>query len=248
MAKKKIKRPQQYKKPQDPTFKEMWEALSDKNKQIIKIAAIAVVAVILLIIIWYNAIYDDGSLKVKNNAIVGAEENWLVAELDGGKNSDYYHIANLDAPAGYTAVDNGLGGSSLRTEFSYENADGISIYVSAVGKDVDAMIDSVYATFTNMTADNGMVTDVVSEEIAQGTARYFTYQYAYPIGEAADENTPAPMEYSQALVYYVPVAERDCCVLVSVSDTYDAADKYVDDSVLYAVAQDFVKGITSVEK
>ena len=84
MSKKKIRRPQQYQKKPDPTFKEWWQAQTERTRKSIICALIALAAVIVLVVVWYYGFYDDGSLKIRNQAVVGAEDNWLIGKLDKG--------------------------------------------------------------------------------------------------------------------------------------------------------------------
>ena len=62
MSKKKIRRPQQYQKKPDPTFKEWWQAQTERTRKSIICALIALAAVIVLVVVWYYGFYDDGSL------------------------------------------------------------------------------------------------------------------------------------------------------------------------------------------
>ena len=46
-----------------------------------KLGILIGVGVLVLTIVLFALLYDDGSLKVKNGEIVGAQENWIVADL-----------------------------------------------------------------------------------------------------------------------------------------------------------------------
>ena len=50
MSKKKIRRPQQYQKKPDPTFKEWWQAQTERTRKSIICALIALAAVIVLVL------------------------------------------------------------------------------------------------------------------------------------------------------------------------------------------------------
>ena len=67
---------------------------------------------IVLVVVWYYGFYDDGSLKIRNQAVVGAEDNWLIGKLDKGKNSEYYKLGTVETPDGYELTDEKLTGTS----------------------------------------------------------------------------------------------------------------------------------------
>ena len=231
MSKKKIKRKQQYRKPKERTFKEWWNDQSAKAQKWYKIGAIALVAIIVLLIVWYYAIYDDGSLRVSHDAIVGAQDTWLILEGDKGKNSKYYHVADVTVPEGFVVSAEGLGASSssLRTDFTFdsETDSDVRLYVAPVNRTVDEMISQVYGSFTSMTDERGTITEV--KEAGNGN-RYFTYHYAY---DDEMENT----HYIQSLVYYTPAAQKGRCVLISANVYPETEEGYRDEADLLAIVQ-----------
>lgn len=253
MSKKRIKRPQKYVKPKDPTFKEWWAVQSEKTQKNIKTAAIAVVAVIVLAIIFYYGFYDDGSLKIKNDQVVGKQDNWLIAELDGGKNSDYYHIANVDMPEGYQAAAESAGGTIVSplthhdNDFTFEPVDEASpitnVYVRAVAKSVDDMIESVYQTFTGYVGEDGHISEIKTIDSPFGQGKGFLYDYSY-----ANPEEEGKMEYSQCLINYVPTERKDVCLLVSVNVYPETAEGYADEATLAAAANSVFSVVTMVEK
>ena len=230
MSKKKIKRKQQYRKPKERTFKEWWNDQSAKAQKWYKIG-IALAAIIVLLIVWYYAIYDDGSLRVSHDAIVGAQDTWLILEGDKGKNSKYYHVADVTVPEGFVVSAEGLGASSssLRTDFTFdsETDSDVRLYVAPVSRTVDEMISQVYGSFTSMTAERGAITEV--KEAGNGN-RYFTYHYAY---DDEMENT----HYIQSLVYYTPAAQKGRCVLISANVYPETEEGYRDEADLLAIVQ-----------
>lgn len=237
MSKKKIKRPQQYRKPQERTFKEWWAGQSDRSRKTIIGVCAAIVALILLLVIWYNWIYDDGSLRVSDNAIVGMQDDWLVGQRSSGKNSRYYHFADVAVPEGYTAEDSGLV-SSLRTDFSFANADeSITLYVAAVNSVLSDMPNTVHEQMGRMVGENGSVGEIVPLETNLGKCRYFTYDMT-STNEAGEES------YAKSLVLYAPCAYGDSCILISATQHADSPDAYLADDALLAEAQKAAAAIT----
>lgn len=243
MSKKKIKRKQAYKRPKERTFKEWWQDQTEKTRKTIICACIAVLVVIALALGYYYGIYDDGSLRVSRGAIVGAEENWLIGERDKGKNSAYYHIADVEMPEGFTRGEDAINrsGSSLRQDFTFVNGaeNEIMIYVAPVNNTAKAMLDSIYATFGGMTEERGEITEVATIETNLGTCQYFEYHYAYD-DEAQEEH------YSQALVCYAPSRYKDNCILVSANVAPATADGFYTADELLAEVTKTISGITLV--
>jgi len=246
MSKKHIKRPQKYVKPKDPTFKEWWAVQSEKTQKTLKIAAIAVAAVILLSVIFYYGFYDDGSLKIKKGEVVGAEDSWLIVEKDGGKNSDYYHVANVSIPEGYTrnpesAAGVQLTGTSFDNDFTLnpvdETAQLDNLYIRAINKSVDGMMDSVYETFTGMVGEDGNISEIGVFDTELGQAKYFTYSYS------SEDPDTKEMHYFQSYVCYIPSLQKDTCVLVSAS-YFPETEEYASEESLRAVVD---LGISCVE-
>jgi len=251
MSKKKIRRPQKYVKPKDPTFKEWWAVQSEKTKKNLKIAAIAVVAVIVLAIIFYYGFYDDGSLKIRNDEVVGKQDNWLIIERDGGKNSDFYHLANVDAPEGYvvsaeSAGGVAVGGTQHDNDFTFEPVDEASpvsnVYVRGVNKSVDDMMESVYETFAGMVTETGTISEVKTVDTVHGEGKYFVYNYSY---ENPEEGK---MEYNQAQVCYVPTLFKDVCLLVSVNVYPETEEGYADEATMLDVLNKTLAVVEMLEK
>lgn len=240
MSKKKIKRPQQYQKPKDRTLKEWWGDQTEDAKKKYKYICIAVAAVLALVLIWYYAIYDDGSLKVKDNAIVGAQENWLIGQRSGGKNSDYYHLADVATPEGYEATGSLGSSGTLRTDFTYTKTTDkgdVSLYVAPVSNSVSAMTSTIYGQFAAMAGEGG----TISELLDYKDAKYFVYTMEYD-GENGAKT------YHQSLVLYTPCAYSDACVLVSASITAETAEGYWANEDLLNEAAAALNGLTIVKK
>jgi hypothetical protein len=256
MSKKKIRRPQSYQKKQDPTFKEWWRAQTERTRKSIIYALIALAAVIVLICVWYYAIYDDGSLVIKDQAVVNKEDNWIIAELDSGKNSEYYKLGTVDAPDGYYLTDEDMTGTSstvkYTTEFVYRPTDesgNTMVCVKGVGKSVDGMIDYVYDSFASLVEasedDASSITEVTDLDTPSGKARYFIYTYSY---ESETDAGTTETKYTQYLVCYVPAYYKNSCVLVSVSINADSPDQFVANEVLETEMQKAIDAITITKK
>ena len=230
MSKKKIRRPQQYKRSQERTMKEWWQDLNDMTRKRILWSCIAVVAVIALLLIYYFGIYDDGSLKVKDNALVGAQENWLVGQRDSGKNSKYYHFADVTAPEGYTATESAMS-VQLQQAFSYEK-DGITLGITPVGSSLKTLVESVYPTLASLVGEDGSISEIQDYSSKLGDAKYFTYSTNV-------EQEDGERQFTKSLAMYTPCSYKDSCILVSASAHEDVAD-----DVLLTEALKALDGVT----
>lgn len=223
MSKKKIRRPQQYKRPQERTFKDWWQSLSAITRKRIIGGGAAVAAVIVLLLVYYFGIYDDGSLKVRNNALVGVEENWLVGQRDSGKNSVYYHFADVAAPEGFASADYALA-SGLQQAFSFERDD-VTVSVSPVNGSVDEISSSVYSRIGSFIGENGAVGALHDYESQLGACKYFSYTSSYTLEDGSDY-------FAKSLVLYAPCNFKDACILVSVSAQEDLEEETMLDAAV----------------
>ena len=66
------------KKRQEEAQRQKTKAFLEKHKLHLIIAAAALVVVIVAAVLINNSIYYAGSLKVQEDKIVGAQENWLI--------------------------------------------------------------------------------------------------------------------------------------------------------------------------
>lgn len=235
MSKKKIKRPQKYQKPKERTMKEWWQDQSQRTQKSIIYALVALAVVVVLALGYYYGVYDDGSLKVRRGEIADAQANWLIGRLNKGKNSEYYHVADVETPEGYTLNPNSAAGtsSSLRTDFTFNPIEdnGISnLYVVAVDETVSNMANNAHTTFASMTAETGSVTEVKEAATALGMAQYFLYQYSY-------EDDAGKTCYAQAMVFYAPCNYKNACVLVSANVTPETEEGFLPEDLLLDTVQ-----------
>lgn len=239
MSKKKIRRPQQYKKPQDRTLKQWWADQSEGTRKGIIWGCVAVVAVIALLLIYYYGIYDDGSLKVKNDALVNVQDNWLVGQRESGKNSRYYHLADVTAPAGYEAAESSIT-SGLTQSFTYKKDD-ITLNVTPVSRSVEGMVDAVYGTVTAFVGEDGSISEVTDYDSALGASKYFSYTSNMPDDEGNNH-------YSRSLVLYAPTNYNDSSILVSSISSGDTTESLVPEETLLAEVLSALDGITLAAK
>lgn len=238
--KKKIKRPQ-YRPKQVRTMKEWWRDQNPATQKKIRTVIYAICAVIVIALIYYIGIYDDGSLRIRKDAVAGLQDNWLVAELDKGKRSSYYKIAEVTTPDGYAASDDSAFGHAItsssntdhKTNFTFETSDAENpielIGVYPLKTRPETMIDEVYQSFVSVadtSLDAGSITEVRDYETEAGTGKYFIYDYAYESSSTED------LQYNQCLTCYIPTKYKDSGILISVNTYPESTEDYVDEQAL----------------
>ena len=196
------------------------------------------VAVIALLLVYYYAIYEDGSLKVKDNALVNVEENWLVGQRSGGKNSRYYHFADVQLPEGYETTDGTTSG--LVQSFTGEK-DGVRLSITPVGSSVQDMISNVYGTITAFVGENGTVSAVQDADTKLGAAKYFVYTNSMDAEDGSKQ-------YSKSTVLYAPANYSDSCILISTYAPADSEEALPADDALLAEVYKAIDGIVLAEK
>ena len=185
---------------------------------------------------------SEGSLLVRNGAIIGAEDNWLILEGDEGKYSKYYHIADVSVPNGFFLSDESfdIAKDSLRTDFMFDSADGIMLYIAPVNRSVDDMISAVHGSFVSMLAGYGGIISEIKNIGYNG--RGFDYHYSY-----VDDNKVTC--YIQSMVLYIPSAQEGRCILVSANNYPNSEDGYRKEEELIAIVQRVAEeNITLIEQ
>ncbi|MBQ7454972.1 MAG: hypothetical protein IJS53_00895 [Clostridia bacterium] len=245
MSKKKIRRKQAYKRKEKHPFKDWWKGLSPKKLKTIGLSCLAVLAVAALVAVCWFCIRDDGSLKLENGAAVGAQENWLVGERAKGKNSAFYHFADVATPAGYTKGTASLNGieTTVRTDFSFAKEDGEnwSIYISPVYANAKDMAEDRQARIVQQLSGEGTVSAVEQYKSALGTTWYYTYSYV------STEPSDGAQAFLQAIVSYTPTAYRDAAILVRVGRTADAEDDLAGSDALLAELEKALAAVTLIK-
>ena len=238
--KKKIRQPQ-YRPKQVRTMKEWWRDQTPATQKKIRYAQIAFCAIILLALIYYYGIYDDGSLRIRKDAVVGRQDNWLIVELDKGKRSSYYKLAEVATPEGYAASEDSAFGHAItsssntdhKTNFTFEAVDAENpielIGVYPLKTRPETMIDEVYQNFVSVaetSPDAGSITEVRDYETEAGTGKYFIYDYAY------ESSSNANLQYNQCVTCYIPTKYKESGILISVNTYPESPEDYVDEQAL----------------
>ncbi len=132
------------KKRQEEAQRQKTKAFLEKHKLHLIIAAAALVVVIVAAVLINNSIYYAGSLKVQEDKIVGAQENWLIKNLGPPSKPKYYKMGEVDLPEGYKSLG-GLLSDQKEQNFFFATEDEtapISQYTVMVMKNSNAKADA----------------------------------------------------------------------------------------------------------
>lgn len=182
----------------------------------LKWGLIFVAVALVVAIILFFALYDDGSLPVKDGVAV-MEDNWIVANTGTTSSPKYYKIGEVAPIEGFALTDEDFGTDTLKV-FTYRPEDSesrIDYYTVAGIKGVPAdnvqTINDTYASWMTE-LEVGPVEHVT---IGDMDVDYFT-SATPPVTEEELAQAPEGFEYTkQYLNAYVP-SVRDTSVLVTV--------------------------------
>lgn len=253
MSKKKLRRP--VSAPKKSTIPPPMNA-SQKKKLLI--VCCSLLSILVLIGAWYYLIYDDGSLRVSHSAIQDKQDSWLIVDRGRGKNSPYYHIANLAIPAGYHTVDDGLGtllttssGVDLSTYFTFVPDDESNaleeIIVYPCAKPLDEMVSDAYESY-RLRADApmdsvpaGVISPIETAQSALGEGKRFYCDFAYYSDAAGKVN------FAQTMLTYLPARYSDCCILVITTAFPESAEAYLSPDWMLAETEKAITAISCVD-
>lgn len=202
---------------------------------------VVIVAVLILGVVLFNLLYDDGSLKVVDGVAQTEGANSLVYNGGTSSNPRYFKLGQLSDVEGYTLEGASINSDENVYRYVYTPVgdspiDEISF--NAYAYSADAMSSAMMASFSS--ASEVECSELQTAEINGHKVSYFTYRAvpeapdAQPAEEAADTETnseeAAQPQYVQALNAYVGVGDHS--IIVHVRNDTESADGYVEDSIL----------------
>lgn len=227
--KKKIVRP-----AYTPKAKESKPLTKNQKLGILIGAAVLVVAILL-----FALLYDDGSLDVKKGEIVGAQESWIVSDLSDSSKSKYYKLGEITPLEGFTNDPEATlrQEDDLSTDFTMmpddETAEISDYYVTGVANDAQSMIETIHNYYTQLMTECGEISEIT---LADGTVVPYLVAKYVP-GEDVEG------EASQCLCAYIP-AERDASILISVNNTLSEGREELSEDALRGWAERIIDTIT----
>lgn len=169
--------------------------------------AFCAVALVLALVLFF-VLYDEGSLPMENGVPVVDGENWIITNVGDSSNPKYYKVGEVNPLPGYTAQSTEELTSDL-TVHTYvpEDPDSnvVSYYVIGINSKFDSVAQSANANMRTMAGD--MAISAVQRETVAGMEVDM-----FSTNQAATEEASAQRQ----LLYYLP-AIRNTSVLMSVT-------------------------------
>lgn len=212
-----------------------------------------VFALILAVILFF-ALYNDGSLPVQDGNVVTEGDNWLVANTGTSSSPKYYKVGEVNPIDGYAVDPNGLGSSDpnmyMHTYTAIDSEAAIDgYYVRAIKQAPEINAESAYANYPLF--GNNVVGEMQTLTIAGHEAICFTADVpdtALSDAAGGDAEAETSTSLTQQLLCYLPSVRDTSVLVVLYTDIDTTSEAQVDETVLYDMLQKVVANITFVEK
>lgn len=217
-----------------------------KNKQFLIITAAVLVVLIVAAVLLSNKLYYTGALQVKDNAIVGMQDNWLVKNMGSMNKPKYVKIAEVDIPENY---ENKGPLTSDKLENNYlvaaldENAL-INQYTVLVMKDDDAKTTAASGLLNSAFIREGEMQEVM----LNGRTVYVT------TGLCEDQMADAEGNFTDFLGYYKLISasmdtpKGGCVKVTGFTPNYQTLDEMPTDEDVLAALENIFANIRLEEK
>lgn len=209
------------------------------------IAAAVLVAVIVVAVLISNNRYYAGSLEVKDNAIVGMEENWLVRNMGDYNRPKYFKLAEVNLPENYKS--NGpLTSDPLENNFFMAALDENALmnqYTVLAMKDTDAKTTSASALLNSTFIREGEMHEISRNDkpvyVTIGVCENFEYD---------DQGNPIQsLGYYKLITASMDCAMNSCIKVTALSPDYATLEEMPSDTDVLAALEPILATITLEE-
>lgn len=211
--------------------------LTQKQKLLVKIGAIAVALLLILIVVLYRTDrlpHLDGSLHFRKGQLVGVAENDLIINRESGKygeNGNYFLVGSIDTPEGYVEYRDIVStNDGYKQAFGFKPANPEESFVSSIAiqgclKGHEDLIHNVLGESDETMLYSGRI-DGVSPE------KQNVYHASVRTSLTRDEGTGYYYKFATA---YIETDVKDSCIMIQL--TYKNAYKKEIPSDDYAMAE-----------
>lgn len=198
---------------------------------------VAIVAIIVLGLILFNLLYDDGSLKVVNG-VAQAQGDSLIINEGTSRSPRYFKVGQLADIDGYSKESEPITSDDNVLKYTYTPAgesaiERVSVY--AYGFSAQTFADATLASYSS--ADYVTCSEMQTLESNGHDVCYFIYRSVPVVEEStgeddAEEEAAEPLDTTcvQSLSAYVSVGDR--CINIIVRNEAETEEGFVDDSEL----------------
>lgn len=202
------------------------------------------IALILVGVLVFNSLYiPKNGVAVRNGAITGVGEDWIVANLGTNSKPSCYHLANVKTPEGFTLDPNYAVSGSVLYQARYFKADDEtdvigSIYVVGVGqKNAKTMIETL--------SNNSYFTVASESKTIPVNGR--AVEYFIATTPVYDNDGKVREDVQSATLYAYTDSMKESSVGVCVIARDFAAGEMPAESVFVDVMKNVMSGLTIIE-
>lgn len=195
---------------------------------------------LVLALILFFALYDDGSLPIKDGVVATEGDNWIISNLGASGNSKkYYKLGEVSAVEGYTMeLDTSI--KSDKNEMAYSFApeaedDAVeTCYITGVSSGAAEVIETAQSYFKSMYGEEA-VNDAQTVTLGGKECTY----YSMSLIDQEDAEAPAKRQ----VACYIPV-RKNASILVSVTVKAPEDGAALAEEELLALAEPFAQAVT----
>lgn len=194
---------------------------------------------LVLAVILFFALYNDGSLPIQDGKAVVEADNWLVANTGTGTSPKYYKVGSSDPIDGFTAnpeVPEQMAVDMQYYEPDDENSQIMSYYVRGINRSPVVNAEAANSNYAMLNTE--MVTSPLSTTTIDGRE----VQYFNSIGQPTEEQ-----EGQQQFLAYLP-SIRDTSVLVCITAKVTEEQPALDDAYMLEMLEQIVSKVQFEEK
>ena len=217
------------------------KTLSASDWKKIGIGAAALAIIILLVAL----LYDDGSLKVKNDKVVVSGENPLVLDVsETSSKHKYYKIGEVRPIEGFSLSE--VSHITDENEFLYffapDDAEASKINEYYVGTCQGTYSEMPGKTMSTIAAymTECQMGEAVQTQLGGVDVAYYSYVYA----RTDPEDAETIIGYSQCLTAYAPSERKNGSILIAATREMDTAEEAVEESVLVDYLTQIVQSVS----
>lgn len=190
---------------------------------------------LVLAVILFFALYDDGSLPLKDGKPVLGADNWLAVNTGTSSKPKYYKVGEVNPADGYTQDEETVEQGTMRVYyFSPEDAESrvTSYYVTAIARDPKTNAETAKTNY-GMFGEEMEIGDVKTAEVG-GTEMYYFTTVAKATEEAAASQ--------QFIAYFA--APRDMTILTCINAEIPEAGQPMEEADMLSMMEEIVAGVT----
>lgn len=158
----------------------------------LKIGLWAGSGILVLGLLLFLILYDDGSLSVRDNVIVDKQDNWIISKLAVARGEKYYKLGEISSALEGFEIDPTVSIKSDENESTFwytpknEDCQVEYYYITGVSSSISEMVEFLPQQLAIFSPDS-VVGEVKTAVVAAREASYFLVSNPAPVDEEAAE-------------------------------------------------------------